>query len=131
MLWVPTALGLTSVLPALCYTRCLGNILDAAVLTCGKVLEPFIQQLLNAMHLVLCKPVDYSDSMAIKNYNEAMRSMETVGRAYTDAIVIFVLQRIEAADASIRAGSFAAQQYIVMAYIAGSFAAQQSLKARG
>ena len=44
------------------------------------------------MHGVICTPPDYTDGTGLKTYNEAMRCMETLGRAFTDPIVIFVLQ---------------------------------------
>jgi len=53
----------------------------------------------------ITKPIDYTISGAVKNYNELLRCFEVVGIAFIDTLLTFLLQKLENRTNSIRYGS--------------------------
>jgi len=81
------------------------NILSVAARTTRLPLEPHIQKIMTELFPFITKPIDYTISGAVKNYNELLRCFEVVGIAFIDTLLTFLLQKLENRTNSIRYGS--------------------------
>lgn len=60
-------------------TQAFVSILEAGTRAGTQILEPFLIQIYPALHSLLCRPADMSDSSSMKNYNEMLRCFELIG----------------------------------------------------
>lgn len=96
-------------------THALASVLDCGVRGGGfkGALEPLLPPILATIHPLVCSPPDFSNSAALKNYNELLRCCEIIGRGFADQLVTFLLGRIEQKDYRIRIGSLNVIKHIV------------------
>lgn len=60
-------------------TQGFNSILDVAVQNKSRVLGPLLPNIFSILHPLVCNIPDYSNAYAIKNYNELLRSFQTIG----------------------------------------------------
>jgi hypothetical protein len=61
-------------------TQGLNVLLEVATKDGSRILDPQLQVILQTIHAMSCSIPDYSNSTAIKNYNELMRCFQTIGK---------------------------------------------------
>uniref|UniRef100_UPI00398F3C7F maestro heat-like repeat-containing protein family member 1 n=1 Tax=Pristiophorus japonicus TaxID=55135 RepID=UPI00398F3C7F len=94
-------------------TQSLCHVLDAAVDMGSRMLETQIDNLLNILHPQICAPLDYSNHVAIKNHNEALRCFTVLARAYTDRLIAFLLQKLEVHNERVRIGTLTVLKHLI------------------
>eukprot|EP00727_Mastigamoeba_balamuthi_P012392 m51a1_g7776 hypothetical protein (1623) ;mRNA; f:168103-173772 len=74
---------------------------------------PLQALVLATLHPVVCSAPDFSSGPALKNYNETLRCFEALGRGHPEAVLAFVLGRLDTRDAPARCGSLAVLRHLV------------------
>ena len=95
-------------------TQGLSMILEAAIKDGNRVLDPLLPSLLQTLHPLACLVPEYSSgSVAIKNYNELLRSIQTIAMGFSDTVITFLLERLNSKDPMIRYGTLAIFRHLI------------------
>ncbi|XP_062900740.1 maestro heat-like repeat-containing protein family member 1 isoform X1 [Mobula hypostoma] len=94
-------------------TQSLCHVLDSAVEMGSRLLETQIDTLLNTLHPQICAPLEYTNHMAVKNHNEALRCFTVLASAYTDRLVAFLLQKLEVHNERVRIGTLTVLKHLI------------------
>ena len=81
-------------------------------------LEPMLPTVLSIIHPLCVQPVDETDSDAVKNNNELLRCHEVIGYAFPNALIAFLLERLDvmnpkSKDPNVRAGTLLIIRHLV------------------
>ncbi|XP_072110546.1 maestro heat-like repeat-containing protein family member 1 [Mobula birostris] len=94
-------------------TQSLCHVLDSAVEMGSRLLETQIDTLLNTLHPQICAALEYTNHMAVKNHNEALRCFTVLASAYTDRLVAFLLQKLEVHNERVRIGTLTVLKHLI------------------
>ena len=81
-------------------------------------LEPMLPTVLNIIHPLCVQPVDESNPSSVKNNNELLRCHEVIGNAFPNALISFLLERLDVTnpkskDPNTRAGTLLIIRHLV------------------
>lgn len=99
------------------------NVMQAlctALETGVKIRSPTLQNpqnltpLLQTLHTITANQPDFTNGAALKAYGEALRCCEVLARGWPDAVLAFVLSKLEPRDAMCRLGAIAILKHLVV-----------------
>ena len=81
-------------------------------------LEPMLPAVLNTIHPLCVQPVDETNPASVKNNNELLRCHEVIGNAFPNALISFLLERLDVTnpkskDPNVRAGTLLIIRHLV------------------
>eukprot|EP01105_Mastigella_eilhardi_P020591 TRINITY_DN4914_c0_g1_i1.p1 TRINITY_DN4914_c0_g1~~TRINITY_DN4914_c0_g1_i1.p1 ORF type:complete len:1654 (-),score=536.16 TRINITY_DN4914_c0_g1_i1:72-5033(-) len=89
-------------------------ILDVAVKNKSTMVDPLLTNIMTTLHPILCTQPDYNNQIALKTFNETLRCFEIIGRGFPEAVLSFVLQRLEHKDVAVRLASLGILKHLVV-----------------
>ncbi|GFS16071.1 maestro heat-like repeat family member 1 [Elysia marginata] len=98
-------------------TQGLCMVLDAVCVEGSLILEPYLDNLLNILFSQIFQPVDYNNSMSIKNHNELLRSFAIIARAFSGKLVGILLTKLESKDEKTRIGILSIFKHVINAAV--------------
>lgn len=96
-------------------TQGLCMVLDAACSEDSIILEPYLEQLYNTLFPQVTAPMDYSNPMSIKNYNEVLRCFAVISRSFSAKLVGMLLQKLESHNEKSRIGILSILKHLINA----------------
>lgn len=100
-------------------TQGLCLVLEASCKDDGAILVPLIDNLLGGLHTMACNLPDYSNPVSVKNHNEVLRCFSVLTPAFSDRVIAFLLQKLEAGNEKVRIASLSAIKHLINS--SGSF----------
>ncbi|GFN92402.1 maestro heat-like repeat family member 1 [Plakobranchus ocellatus] len=98
-------------------TQGLCMVLDAVCVEGSLILEPYLDNVLTILFSQIFQPVDYNNSMSIKNHNELLRSFAIIARAFSGKLVGILLTKLESKDEKIRIGILSIFKHVINAAV--------------
>lgn len=89
------------------------NLLTVGTKDGANSLENHLITIMSGIHPMVCRPPDFANPNAMKNYNEVLRMFEILGRAYLDNVLHFIISRFQLKDPAVRIGSLVLLRHFV------------------
>ncbi|XP_043562386.1 maestro heat-like repeat-containing protein family member 1 [Chiloscyllium plagiosum] len=94
-------------------TECLYQVLNTATeMRCLK-LKTQVDNVLNNLHQQICLSVDFNNQLAMKNHSEILRCFTVLAPVYTDALINFILTKLENTDQQVRVGTLSVLRHLI------------------
>lgn len=94
-------------------TQSLCRILEAAVADGSDMLGLHLDHLLNDLYDKACIMPDFRNPATVRNYNEVLRCLDTMCKAYSDRIIGYLLLKLEKSGEKGRLGSLSILKHLV------------------
>lgn len=96
-------------------TQALCMVLDAGCSEGSMIMEPYLENIYNALFPQITAPLDYDNPMSIKNYNEVLRCFTVISRSFSSKLMAILLQKLESNNEKTRIGILSILKHLINA----------------
>ncbi|KAM9306021.1 maestro heat-like repeat-containing protein family member 1, partial [Gastrophryne carolinensis] len=94
-------------------TKSLCQILESAVSSDSRTLEPLMDAALSALHSQMCSSLDSSSQIMCRNKNEVLRCFTVLAPRFPDHLLLFLLPKLETGNPKVRVGTLLTLKQVI------------------